>query len=135
MNHIAIRNEVRRRVIAAAGINPLTELKLEGQDFDNSGKAFWAEEYLIGGAQRAMTNQRSRVSSYLVQYDLCCPVGTALDTLETKAAAIESALYDATFVVGGADCHVRQIKTSRTEGKLGNAIKVLLTIQLNTSGS
>lgn len=135
MNHTAIRNEVRRRVVAATGINPVTDLKLEGQDYDNGGKAFWVEEYLIGGAQRAMTNQRSRVSSYLVQYDICCPIGTALDVLESKAAAIENSLYDATFVVGGTDCHVRQIKTSRSEEKLRNAIKVLLTIQLNAANS
>ena len=134
MNHAAIRNEIRRRVVAATAINPVTDLKLEGQNYENGGKAFWVEEYLIGGALRAMTNCRSKVSSYLVQYDICCPVGTALDALEDKAAAVESALYDAAFVVGGIDCHVRQIKTSRAEGKLCNAIKVLLTVELNSSG-
>mgnify|MGYP003571518519 CR=1 FL=1 len=40
MNHIAIRNEIRRRVVAAAAIAAATELKLAGRDFDSSGKNF-----------------------------------------------------------------------------------------------
>ena len=135
MNHIAIRNEVRRRVVAASGINPVKDLKLAGKDFDSSGKKLWVEEHLIGGAQRAMTNLRSKISSYLVQYDLCCPVGTAMDALETKAAAIEGALFQATFAVGGTDCTIKRIKTSRTEGKLRNSVSVLLTIDLNAAES
>ena len=135
MNHIAIRNEIRRRVVAAATIAAATELKLAGRDFDSSGKNFWAEEHLIGGAERAMTNRRCKISSYLVQYDLCSPVGTSMESSEQKAAAIESALIGATFVISGTDCTVKKIKTSRTEGKLCNTVSVLLTIDLNAAES
>ena len=133
MNNIAIRNEVRRRVVAAATISAASELKVAGRDFNSSGKNFWAEEHLIGGAERAMTNLRSKISSYLIQYDLCCPIGRSMDALEQKAAAIESALLGAIFNAGGADCTVKRIKTSRKEEKLRNTVSVLLTIELNAA--
>ena len=135
MNHTAIRDEIRKRVVTAASITAVSELKLQGQDFDSSGKSFWVEEHLIGGSERAMTNLRNKVSSYLVQYDLCCPVGTSMDTLETKGALIETALMGASFTVGGTDCTVTQVKLTRTEGKLRNVLSVLLTTALQFTGS
>ena len=135
MNHLAIRNEVRRRVVSAASIAAATDLKIAGQDFDTSGKSFWAEEHLIGGAELPMTNQRNRIGGYLIQYDLCCPIGTSLDAVEQKAAVIETSLLGASFVIDGTDCIIRTIKTTRSEGKRYNAALVLLTLELNKAGS
>ena len=133
MNHISICNDIRRRVVAAASISAAAELKLQGRDFDNSGKTFWAEEYLIGGEHRRMTNLRSRISSYLIQYDLCSPIGTSMDDLEQKAAAIEAALLGTAFCIEQTDCTVTTVRTSRTQGNLRNTVSVLLTIDLNTT--
>lgn len=131
MNHTAIQNEVRRRVVAAASITAANELKLPGELFDTSQKTFWVEEHLIGGEMRNITNQRNRVSSYLVQYDLCCPAGKAMGTLETKAAMIESSLIDNSFSLSGMNCIVKKIKVSRNESKLRNTVSVLLTLEVH----
>lgn len=131
MNSSKIRNEVRKRVIEVCSIDPTKDLKLPGETFDNSGKTLWVEEFLIGGERRLMTNCRTRVSAFMVQYDFCTPVGSGMNVSEEKAMLVSDAFTGLSFSADGADCLCKSVGITRTEGKEKNSIKVLLTFDVN----
>lgn len=131
MNNIKIRNEIRKRVIDACSIDPISDLKLPGEKFDTSGKTLWVEEFLIGGERRLMTGRRTRISAFLMQYDFCTPVGTGMSSAEEKAALISEYFSGLSFVADRADCTCTSVGITRTEGKDKNSVKVLLTFDIN----
>jgi hypothetical protein len=129
MDYLALRNQLRKIIVEASGINPETDLKTSGMVFDNTGKSIWVEEYIVGGENIAMSNRRSQTPAFLVQYDFNIPAGANTDELERIVANVEaSAAPGRTLQVDNADCHIRKSKTTRDYGKNLNTVSMLFTI-------
>ena len=88
INKKLIRDAVRKRVIAASGIDPLTQFQEENKDFDSNGLDFWIAEYCIGGQEITITPRRSRISSFIIQYDLYAPLNSGTERIDSALMAI-----------------------------------------------
>ena len=88
INKQIIRTAVRKRVIAASKINPISQFQEENKDFDPEGLDFWIAEYCIGGEEIAITPSRSRISSFIVQYDLYAPLNSGTERIDAAMLAI-----------------------------------------------
>lgn len=88
INKQLIREAVRKRVIAASGIDPITQFQEENKDFDSNGLDFWIAEYCISGAEIAITPHRSRISSFIMQYDLYAPLNSGTERIDSAMMAI-----------------------------------------------
>lgn len=134
MDDLAICKAVRRRVVAAAGIDPLISLKVMGETFGNLNQPFWVEEHLVGGSPRPLTNRRTKISSYLLQYDFNVPAGENMEVVERLAAAVE-AEFDTDdperqkVTAAGYDLTVKKIAKSRSQGTRISTLKLVLNIE------
>jgi hypothetical protein len=88
INKQLIRDAVRKRVIAASKIDPITQFQEENKDFSPEGVDLWIAEYCIGGAEIAITPRRSRISSFIIQYDLFAPLNSGTEYIDSVMAAI-----------------------------------------------
>ena len=88
INKQLIREAVRKRVIIASGIDPLTQFQEENKDFDPNGLDFWIAEYCIGGQEITITPRRSRISSFIIQYDLYAPLNSGTERIDSAMMAI-----------------------------------------------
>lgn len=134
MDDLSICKAVRLRVVNATGIDPLTSLKVMGEQFDNMNLPFWVEEYLVGGVPASFTNRRTRVSSYLIQYDFNVPAGNSMEEIERMAAAVElefniNDLERQKVTADGLDLSVKKIEKSRSQGSRISSLKLVLTLE------
>lgn len=88
INKQIIRDAVRKRVIAASKIDPITQFQEENKDFDPDGLDLWIAEYCIGGEEIAITSRRSRISSFIIQYDLYAPLNSGTEHIDSVMSAI-----------------------------------------------
>lgn len=88
INKQLIRDAVRKRVIAASKIDPITQFQEENKDFSPEGLDLWIAEYCIGGAEIAITPRRSRISSFIIQYDLYAPLNSGTERIDSAIMAI-----------------------------------------------
>lgn len=91
IDKLKIRENVRKRVIVAAAIDPLTQFQEENKDFNPQGLDFWIAEYCIGGEEIMITSRRSRISSFIIQYDLYAPLNSGTEKLDRAVADISTA--------------------------------------------
>lgn len=134
MDDLSICKAVRRRVVNATGIDPLISLKVMGEQFDNVNLPFWVEEYLVGGVPASFTNRRTRVSSYLIQYDFNVPAGNSMEEIERMAAAVElefniNDLERQKVTADGMDLMVKKIEKSRSQGSRISSLKLVITLE------
>lgn len=134
MDDLSICKAVRRRVVNATGIDPLISLKVMGEQFDNVNLPFWVEEYLVGGVPASFTNRRTRVSSYLIQYDFNVPAGNSMEEIERMAAAVETEfniddLERQKVTADGMDLMVKKIEKSRSQGSRISSLKLVITLE------
>ena len=138
MNDELIRNAVRKRFLAASGINPLTQFREQGKKLDTSNLAVVAAEYLISGEKRSFTNKRSGVKTFMIQYDFYVPSGSGLQAAETMRSAVEDEfdLSDpakSKVAVAGYDVNLNTIKVSRKESSPFDSIQMLFTFSVMES--
>ena len=88
INKQIIRDAVRKRVIAASKIDPLTQFQEENKDFDPAGLNLWIAEYCIGGEEISITPRRSRISSFIIQYDIYAPLNSGTEHIDSVMIAI-----------------------------------------------
>lgn len=88
INKQLIREAVRKRVITASGIDPLTQFQEENKDFNPAGLNLWIAEYCISGEERAITPRRSRISSFIMQYDVYAALNSGTENIDRAISAI-----------------------------------------------
>ena len=91
ISYIAVRNECRRQMIEASGIDPVEDLQVENYVFDPKRKRVWISEFCIGGEEILLSSSRSRIPSFLVQYDVCVQETAGTEVIETISEAIARA--------------------------------------------
>lgn len=130
-----IREAVRRRIIAASGINPLTQFQEENKDFDSQGLDFWIAEYCIGGKETMISPKRSRVSAFIMQYDLFAPLNSGIAAIDAALAQI-SAEFDlsdpqkSSVDVPGYAVNITSIKSENDSGKYWQRVMLVLTLDI-----
>ena len=131
MNILAIRNQIRKRIVEISGINPETQLKLPGETFDPRNLQCWIEEFLIGGEFSVMTTSRSASKAWMIQYDFMIPAGTSLEPMEEIAEKVTSAITPGDeFRSGDATAIVSSVKTSRSFGSEFSMVAVVFSLNI-----
>ncbi len=133
----AIREEMRRRLIDAVGIDPQNSLQIENETFDNLNKPFWIAEYCLGGSESSKSNFRSRMASFLIQYDVISAEGTGTAVIDDLCDKISSAfdLNDpgkSCFQSDNMDAVISSVSIERKNYAANYAKSVLFTIDLFT---
>jgi hypothetical protein len=131
-----VRNALRKRIIACTGINAENQFAFENNAFDPNGKRFYIREFIIGGDVTMLSKKRISIPYFLAQYDLCTPVDSGTNILDSKAYNIleEFNLLDAeksTLEVGeGYDAMILKINREYTVEKGIAKIMLLFTIDV-----
>lgn len=138
INYKSIRNEMRRRVILAAGVDPETQFQPENCDFNPEGLPLWIAEHVIGGAERSLSQKRSRISAFLVQYDFFVPPNSGTDALDDAVIAVlnEFDVNDAelcSVAAAGLDVIVKSVKRESVSDRNWRRETVLFTLDAATS--
>lgn len=67
----AVLREFRRRMVAATGIDPETQLAIGNYDFEVSSPTVC--EFSYGGDEELATNGRTRIENFILEYDIYVP--------------------------------------------------------------
>lgn len=86
-----IRLAIRQRIVSSTGLNPDTDIKFENIKFDPKGKSYWIAEYITSGDETRVSNARSRIRPFIVQYNVYVPLNKGTNKLDEIVTAIESA--------------------------------------------
>ena len=130
-----IREEMRRRLIESTGIEPEKSLQIENEIFDNLDKPFWIAEYCLGGAEVSKSKFRSRIASFLMEYDVISAEGTGSAVIDDICDKI-SAAFDlndpdkSCFKADNVDVVISNVSIERKTYAASYAKSVLLTIDL-----
>lgn len=89
INFQSVTESVRRRVIKATEIDPLTQLQRENEVFDPKGKDLWLREYTTGGEEFLTSSRRCRANAFVVQYEINTPIGQGLEKVNAIVEAIK----------------------------------------------
>ncbi len=131
MNILAIRNQIRKKIVEISGINPETQLKLPGETFDPRNLQCWIEEFLIGGEFSVMTTSRSAPTAWSSQSDDRGPAGTPRAPREKLAENVTSAITPGDeFRSGDATAIVSSVKTSRSFGSEFSMVAVVFSLNI-----
>lgn len=131
-----VRNALRKRIIACTGINAENQFAFENNAFDPNGKSFYIREFIIGGDVTMLSKKRISIPYFLAQYDLCAPVDSGTNILDSKTYNIleEFNLLDAeksTLEVGeGYDAMILKINREYTVERGIAKIMLLFTIDV-----
>lgn len=131
-----VRNALRKRIIACTGINAENQFAFENNAFDPNGKSFYIREFIIGGDVTMLSKKRISIPYFLAQYDLCSPVDSGTNILDSKTYNIleEFNLLDAeksTLEVGdGYDAMILKINREYTVERGIAKIMLLFTIDV-----
>ena len=88
-----IRLAIRNRVIEYTGLNPNTDIKFENIKFNPNGKQYWIAEYVTSGEEIRLSNKRSKIRPFIVQYNVYVPLNKGTNKLDEIITAIESAFH------------------------------------------
>ncbi len=135
INKSLIRNEARRRLIAATEINPLSDLQCENQIYNPQGKTFWITEHIIGGLESSLGKFRSRINPFLIQYDLHVPAGSGSDVMDEKISLIKSefSVNDLTkcfLILPGYDISITNLLIESAEETEWHVQKILIYLNV-----
>ncbi len=83
-----VLKEFRRRMVAATGIDPETQLKTENLDFEISAPTVC--EFMFGGEEELSTSGRGRIPDFMVEYDVICPRNSGGEKAREIARAIRA---------------------------------------------
>ena len=138
INRKNVCEAVRKRIISATEIDPLTQFAGSNMDFNPQGVGLWVREFSIGGAERMFTVKRSRMTSFLIQYDFMVPLNGGTDALETAVNAVmaEFDLADpvkSNVSVTGLDIIIKSISRDSEKLKDYHREKLLFTLDVTTS--
>lgn len=131
-----VRNALRKRIIACTGINAENQFAFENNAFDPNGKSFYIREFIIGGDVTMLSKKRISIPYFLAQYDLCAPVDSGTNILDSKTYNIleEFNLLDAeksTLEVGeGYDAMILKINREYAVERGIAKIMLLFTIDV-----
>lgn len=131
-----VRNALRKRIIACTGINAENQFAFENNAFDQNGKSFYIREFIIGGDVTMLSKKRISIPYFLAQYDLCAPVDSGTNILDSKTYNIleEFNLLDAeksTLEVGeGYDAMILKINREYAVERGIAKIMLLFTIDV-----
>lgn len=133
----AIREEMRRRLIDAVGIDPQNSLQIENETFDNLNKPFWIAEYCLGGVENSKSRFRSRINGFLIQYDCICPEGQGTSGVDELCYKISKAfdLNDpakSCFCIGNLDIKLSSVSIERKTYSANYAKSVLISLDIST---
>lgn len=81
-----VLREFRRRMVAATGIDPETQLKVENFDFSLAVPTVC--EFSFGGEEELVSSSRSRIRDFLIEYDVFAARGSGGEKARAIAAAI-----------------------------------------------
>ena len=84
----AVRNELRRRVLAASGVDFATQFSAGNEIENPDGQDVWLMESVDGGTHSSLTNRRGELPNLRIQYDLYTKVGIGMDMADEKVDAI-----------------------------------------------
>ena len=137
ISYIAIRNECRRRMVEATGINPIKDLQIENYVFDGKRKKVWVSEYCIGGEEFQLSSARSRIPSFLIQYDLHVPETAGTEQIEIMTDAIAQAfdVKDPTksiILLDGAEILIKSLKRESKKMTGTFSKSILLTLDVSS---
>ena len=138
INRLTVCEAVRKRIISVTNIDPLTQFAGSNIDFDPKGAGLWIREFSVGGEERMFTAKRSRISSFLIQYDFMVPLNSGTDTLETAVNAV-MAEFDlasptkSNVSANGLDIIVKSISRDSEKLKDYHREKLLFTLDVTTS--
>ena len=138
INRQAVCEAVRKRIISSTEIDPLTQFAGSNMDFNPSGVGLWIREFSVGGIERMLSAKRSRISSFLIQYDFMVPLNSGTDSMETAITAVMSEfdLADPTksdVSVSGLDIIIKSISRDSEKLKDYHREKLLFTLDVTTS--
>lgn len=138
INRQTVCEAVRKRILSATNIDPITQFAGSNMDFDPKGVGLWVREFSIGGEERMFSAKRSRISAFLIQYDLMIPLNSGTDTLETACNAVfaEFDLASTTksnVSATGLDIIVRSISRDSEKLKDYYREKLLFTLDVTSS--
>ena len=88
ISYIVVRDECRKRMVAATGINPAEDLQIENYIFDGKRKKVWVSEFCIGGKEIQLSSRRCRIPAFIIQYDLHVPENAGTTEIENMTDAI-----------------------------------------------
>ena len=137
INFSAVRNAVRARVISSSGIDPITQFFPQNVECNPSGLSLFVREFSIGGAEYMVSPVRSRIPSFLIQYDFFAPTNKGMDDIETAVSAVlaEFDLADKTksnVDVSGMNVVVKNINRKAEEGKEYHREILLFTLDVTS---
>lgn len=89
INDKLIRLAMRNRMINATNLNPASDIQFENMKFNPTGKQIWIAEYITSGDEFRLTNGRSRIRPFIVQYNVYVPLNKGTNLLDEKVYAIE----------------------------------------------
>lgn len=138
INRQIVCEAVRKRIISATAIDPITQFAGSNMDFDPQGVGLWVREFSVGGIERMLSAKRSRISSFLIQYDFMVPLNSGNDALETAVNAVMSEfdLADPTksdVSATGLDIIVKSISRDSEKLKDYHREKLLFTLDVTSS--
>lgn len=90
-----VLKEFRRRMVAATGIDPETQLKTENTDFEISAPTVC--EYAFNGTEELSSNGRSRIPDFMLEYDVLCPRNSGGEKARAIARAIREEFDPASY--------------------------------------
>lgn len=135
ISYIAIRNECRKRMIQATGINPVEDLQVENYVFDGKRKKVWVSEYCIGGEEFQLSSARSRIPSFLIQYDLHVPETVGTEQIEILTDAIAQAFdvkdpAKSIIQLDGAELLIKSVKRENKKMNGTFSKSIILTLDV-----
>lgn len=134
MDYRPIRNEIRKMLVEATGIEPEKQLQIQGNFFPVSKKIpFWVQEYTVGGDISALTNLRNSSNSFIVQYNFVCHAGNGTDEIETAATSASEAIPPGTsFNFATHSAYVSNVKISNSQNEKFASVEVAFILTIST---
>ena len=135
MDVFAVARAVRLLVVNASGIDPTQELRIDGMDFDPTGKKLWVAEYIIPGDTGRTTNFRVSNAGMIMEYDFHTPAGGNTRRIGEAAEAVCNALSIGSRVeVENCACFVERLRREISFTQEWNTIKLVITLNVSAEG-
>lgn len=133
MDITKIRNEIRRRVVAAAKIDPATQLQLQNTTFvPKKTFPFWISEHVVGGQNNAITNQRCGYDAFIIQYDFVCYAGNGVTQIETASGSVSDIISPGdNITIDGISADVMNTKISQSGNDKFSSVEFAITLHIS----
>ena len=135
INYETVRNAVRKRVISSTRIDALTQFFPQNVECNPAGLSLFIREYSLGGTAIMASPKRSRIPSFLIQYDFYVPINRGMATLETALNNLASEFDLASdtksnVTASGLNIIIKSITRDGEDTKEYHREKVLFTLDV-----